>query len=140
MQKLLLRAFILCHFCNLSSISVQLLGHSTHTHRSRHLGEGSAAIRAVVPGVNCQTAEWTQPTGTPVPPWPSDHDLNISLLTIKVRTKSQPYFLFGDPVALLGRRRTSRTRTHIVNNYKHKLPFIRLYQIKLLVKAMKAGN
>lgn len=97
------------------------------------MGEGSAKINAITPGVTCQAADWAQTKGTPLP-W--DHDLNMSPPTIRVKTKKKPYFILGEPVALLERRRvTGRTKSHTVNKSKLKLPFIRLYQIKLWVKA-----
>ena len=100
--------------CN---FSVQLSAPSPHTQCSRQVGEGSAKPRAVAPGVTCQ------PRKPPPPPCPWDHDLYTFLPTMRVRTRIQAYFLFGEPVAVLGRRVIGRTNSHDVNGSKLKLPF-----------------
>lgn len=134
------RILLLRHFYHLSCISAQFGAPWTPTQWGQQVSEGSAKPRAVRLAVICQSGEGMRPRETPGL-CGLETRIWTSLPTVRVRTRSQPYFLFGEQVFLLGRRRTTgRTKSPTISNSKIKLPCNWLDQAKRLIKAAKAGN
>ena len=134
------RILLLRRFYHLSGISAQFGAPWTHTQWSQQVSEGSAKPGAVRLAVICQSGERTRPRETPGL-CGLETRIWTSLPTVRVRTRSQPYFLFGEQVFLLGRRRTTgRTKSSTTSNSKIKSPCNWLDQAKRLIKAAKAGN